>query len=128
MNGKTQMKKNDEIMAEYLLKGGKMLSTTCPVCGSPLFEVKGETICVVCREHGQESGTPATEQDAAAVSPTREAHGHAGTRIAGGERLDGILEETLVALCERIRDEKRPEDCLTLMECIRMGIEARTYL
>ncbi|KQC05109.1 MAG: hypothetical protein APR53_02485 [Methanoculleus sp. SDB] len=122
------MKKDDEIMAEYLLKGGKMLSTTCPVCGSPLFEVKGETVCVVCREHGRESGTQTAAQDAAAVSPAPGVHSHTGTRIASGERLDGILEETLVALCERIRDEKRPEDCLTLMECIRMGIEARTYL
>lgn len=128
MNGETRMKKDDEIMAEYLLKGGKMLSKTCPVCGSPLFEVKGETICVVCREHGRESGTPVAEQDAAPVSPAQNVDGHTGTRTAGGERLDEILEETLVALCERIRDEKRPEDCLTLMECIRMGIEARTHL
>ncbi|MCK4269102.1 MAG: hypothetical protein KAW93_01335, partial [Methanogenium sp.] len=44
------MKADDEIMAEYLLKGGKMLSKTCPECGAPLFEVKGETKCVVCAE------------------------------------------------------------------------------
>ncbi|PKL60595.1 MAG: hypothetical protein CVV33_01890, partial [Methanomicrobiales archaeon HGW-Methanomicrobiales-4] len=44
------MRKPDEIMAEYLLKGGKMLAKTCPDCGSPLFEYKGETYCVVCRE------------------------------------------------------------------------------
>jgi uncharacterized Zn finger protein (UPF0148 family) len=36
------MKGEDEIMAEYLLKGGKMLSKTCPACGCPLFEVKGD--------------------------------------------------------------------------------------
>ncbi|HWQ62924.1 MAG TPA: Sjogren's syndrome/scleroderma autoantigen 1 family protein [Methanospirillum sp.] len=37
-------------MAEYLLKGGKMLAKTCQNCGSPLFEYKGETSCVVCKE------------------------------------------------------------------------------
>ena len=44
------MKSEDEIMAEYLLKGGKMLSATCPSCGCPLFEIDGQTLCVVCRE------------------------------------------------------------------------------
>lgn len=44
------MRKPDEIMAEYLLKGGKMLAKTCTDCGSPLFEYKGETFCAVCRE------------------------------------------------------------------------------
>ncbi len=31
-----------------LKAGGKMLSQTCPVCGNPLFEIKGEMRCVVC--------------------------------------------------------------------------------
>ena len=44
------MKREDDIMAGYLLKGGKMLSKSCPSCGCPLFEIKGETLCVVCRE------------------------------------------------------------------------------
>jgi len=36
-------------MAEALLKGWKMLSETCPVCGSPLFETGGgEVVCAVC--------------------------------------------------------------------------------
>jgi len=39
------MKADDEIMAEYLLKGGKMLSKTCPECGAPLFEVKSAKYC-----------------------------------------------------------------------------------
>lgn len=41
-------------MAEYLLKGGKMLAKTCPACNSPLFEVKGRTFCVVCEEEAEE--------------------------------------------------------------------------
>ena len=43
-------KKDDEIMAEYLLKGGKMLEKVCPTCGCPLFEYKKKTFCVVCAE------------------------------------------------------------------------------
>jgi len=38
------VRKEDEIMAEYLLKGGKMLEKTCKTCGCPLFEVKGKTL------------------------------------------------------------------------------------
>jgi len=30
----------DEVMAGYLLKGGKMLAKSCKVCGYPLFEYK----------------------------------------------------------------------------------------
>lgn len=48
------MRKPDEIMAEYLLKGGKMLAKACSDCGSPLFEYKGETFCVVCKEEEEE--------------------------------------------------------------------------
>ncbi len=44
-------RKEDEIMAEYLLKGGKMLEKSCKTCGCPLFEVKGKTLCVVCAEN-----------------------------------------------------------------------------
>ena len=43
-------RKDDEIMAEYLLKGGKMLEKTCPACGCPMFEYKKKTFCVVCAE------------------------------------------------------------------------------
>lgn len=35
-------------MSEALKAGGKMLSYTCPACGNPLFEVRGEMRCVVC--------------------------------------------------------------------------------
>jgi len=37
-------RKEEEIMAEYLLKGGKMLEKSCKTCGCPLFEVKGKTL------------------------------------------------------------------------------------
>ena len=52
------MKKPDEIMAEYLLKGGKMLAKTCKECGSPLFEYKGTAASSVSnKQDGLKSGT-----------------------------------------------------------------------
>lgn len=42
------MTSDDEIMADHLLHGARMLARACPDCGCPLFEVKGETSCVVC--------------------------------------------------------------------------------
>ncbi|MDD3976831.1 MAG: autoantigen p27 domain-containing protein [Methanomicrobium sp.] len=45
------MKNPEDIMADYLLKGAKMLDKSCPECGLPLFNVKGETYCVVCRDY-----------------------------------------------------------------------------
>lgn len=35
-------------MADALRKGAKMLSETCPLCGSPIFEMKGELWCLRC--------------------------------------------------------------------------------
>jgi len=37
-------------MAEALFKGAKLLSETCPKCGSPLMEIEGKKICYVCME------------------------------------------------------------------------------
>ncbi len=37
-------------MAEALFKGAKLLSETCPKCGSPLMEVDGRKVCYVCME------------------------------------------------------------------------------
>ncbi|HDR72791.1 MAG TPA: hypothetical protein ENN85_02585 [Methanoculleus sp.] len=119
------MKKPDEIMADYLLKGGKMLSKACPACGSPLFEYKGETLCVVCAEQGggstEESVAPAPRE----APPAPELPTPPGS---GASALAAELDRTLVYLCERIRSEARTEDCCTLMECVAQGIEVRRHL
>jgi UPF0148 protein len=121
------MKKPDEIMADYLLKGGKMLSKACPVCGSPLFEYKGETLCVVCAERGAESVEEQPEQGPAPETvPAAECLPAAGS--GAGSALVDELDRTIVCLCERIRSEARPDDCLMLMECVAQGIEARRHL
>jgi UPF0148 protein len=106
-------KTSDEIMAEYLLKGARMLSRCCPTCGSPLFEVKGETRCVVCAEP-RSGGEAAPVKEAIPVAPVREGEGTLTTE----------LTTSLIALCRKAREEPDPERCLILMEAIGEGIEA----
>jgi len=49
MEGSIPPDEKSRKLAEALLKGWKMLSETCPVCGSPLFETaSGEVMCAVC--------------------------------------------------------------------------------
>lgn len=107
------MKKPDEIMAEYLLKGGKMLAKTCPACEAPMFEYKGETICVVCAEKGR--------QPAAAPPVPEEPRPVAAAPPAG---LEEILVRIVTHLCERAASETRAEDCLACMQAARIGIDA----
>lgn len=112
------MKKEDDIMAEYLLKGGKMLAQTCPDCGCPIFEYKGRTSCVVCAERATESageagGIPAAEIPAAPL------------QAAGpSSSLREALERALVTIADRATREPEPERCRTLMEAVREGAEA----
>ena len=61
------MKTEDEIMASYLLTGGKMLSETCEDCGAPLFEIEGKQCCVVCRELGKPGNSGDELQNAAEI-------------------------------------------------------------
>ena len=135
-------RKEDEIMAEYLLKGGKMLEKTCRTCGCPLFEVKGKTFCVVCAENepakdaknakgGKKAAAPAVEAGAAAHA---HADGHACTcgedhddELCTCDEDGGLTEElafTIHSLCERIQNEKDPERVLVLMESVKTGTEA----
>ena len=117
-------KNPDDIMAECLLKGGKMLSKACRTCGSPLFEVKGETLCVVCREKGKETGKGAQAPTPAPATPG------ATPRVATGEDADLVkeLRATIAALSRRAREEGDPERCLALMEAARKGAEALVLL
>ena len=69
-------RKEDEIMAEYLLKGGKMLEKCCTACGCPLFEYKGQTSCVVCAEYEQAKDV---QKEPAGVAMPQKNFGRAGT-------------------------------------------------
>jgi UPF0148 protein len=119
------MKSEDEIMAEYLLKGGKMLSKTCPSCGCPLFDYKGETLCVVCREEqAGEQEKKAQARGKAGQAKRTERTAPAGT----GKALVETMEEMLASLAMRARDEPDPEKVLILMNALKRGVEARNLL
>ena len=119
------VRKEDEIMAEYLLKGGKMLEKPCKTCGCPLFEVKGKTLCVVCEENAPASKDNETgvEKDSTALSVHESAYrSHKGSGT--GQVLADDLTGTLLSLCERIRNEKDPNHVLTLMAAVKTGTES----
>jgi UPF0148 protein len=116
------MKSDDEIMAEHLLQGARMLARACPDCGCPLFEVKGETVCVVCsaKATGVQKGSADSEPlsvtgvDQAATPPVPPA-----MMVAGPVRDE--LATTIVALLQRIRTEPDPQRCLVLLKCVRIA-------
>ncbi|MDD4126533.1 MAG: Sjogren's syndrome/scleroderma autoantigen 1 family protein [Methanomicrobium sp.] len=123
------MKNPEDIMADYLLKGAKMLDKACPECGSPLFSVKGDTFCVVCREKAlNKSPAPMTE-------PAADVRGDTGVHAASVKRqtdcrciTDDILyneiRNAVSSLCRRIETESHPEDCLLIMNSVNAGIDA----
>jgi UPF0148 protein len=123
------VRKEDEIMAEYLLKGGKMLEKSCKTCGCPLFEVKGKTLCVVCAENatGEKPGTaPATQvhyehSHECSCTEHHEESGESGL-------LSDELAMTIISLCERIKNEKDPDNVLALMNAVKAGTEALQIL
>src|SRR5262249_29645349 len=84
-------------MADLLKSGATMLSETCPVCGSPLFRVKGEVFCAKCNK-------PVIFERATAIGPP--------AKISPTHLLDS-LEQTIVAKLneanEALKDEKEPE-------------------
>ena len=118
-------KNDDEILAQYLLKGGKMLEKACPVCGCPLFEYKKKTFCVVCAEKRPEASAPAAPAPASQpsappqVSPT---FLPAGSPEA--EMLSRELTAALAVLCIRVKNDEDPDHNLLLMDAIKTGTEA----
>jgi UPF0148 protein len=119
------VRKEDEIMAEYLLKGGKMLEKSCKTCGCPLFEVKGRTLCVVCEENAPASKDPAPEAQKDSPAPAvHECSCPPHEPEGEGLMLADELAGTLMSLCERIRNEKDPNHVLTLMGAVKTGAES----
>lgn len=123
------VRKDDEIMAEYLLKGGKMLEKSCKACGCPLFEVKGKTLCVVCAEKdAAEKSNPAT------TTPVQHAEEHECScgdnheESCGNGLLTEELAMTVISLCKRIQDEKDPDNVFALMNAVKAGTEALEIL
>jgi len=123
------VRKEDEIMAEHLLKGGKMLEKSCKTCGCPLFEVKGKTLCVVCAEHAvHEKPGPAAALPAHHDQVTECSCGQHQPESCEGGLLSDELVMTIVSLCERIQNEKDPDNVLSLMNAVKTGTEALQIL
>ncbi len=114
------MKSDDEIMADCLLRGGKMLARACPDCGCPLFEVKGDTSCIVCSAHRETgtTGVPVPEPSAPVTEQPLPSEG--GTPP---DDLESELKTTIASLLTRVRTEPDPERCRTLMRCVKAGWE-----
>lgn len=117
-------KRPDDVMAEYLLKGAKMLSKTCPVCGSPMFTYKDRTFCVMCELEQSESSDKTKRQPRKPV----EIPAGGSRSVATSAGLSCALETTLITLSERIACEPDPDRCLSLMNTVKKGIEALKLL
>ena len=83
-------------MADLLKSGATMLSDICPVCGTPLFKVKGEVFCAKCNK-------PVVYQKAMAAQQAT---------LSPGYLLDSV-ETTIVGKIseanEVLKTEKDPE-------------------
>jgi UPF0148 protein len=117
------MKKPDEIMAEYLLKGGKMLAKTCPACSCPLFEIKGETMCIVCREEAQENERieeKKTQENLDITSKNQKKP----PAICNQGTLDEVFVNTIKILLERVQTEQDASRLNTLIQAVKTASEA----
>ncbi len=129
-------KKDDEIMAEYLLKGGKMLEKVCPTCGCPLFEYKKKTFCVVCAEKKPAAAAPVSPDAAppAASPSTRGVRAPPAIPASSSplspeaELLSRELAGTILVLCQRIKNDDDPDRCLAFMDAVKIGTEALVNL
>lgn len=114
-------------MAEYLLKGGKMLAKACNECGSPLFEYKGKTGCVVCEYTKQEESQ--APESAASQKKGGDRKPEQDTRISVGPGLPGTLGEefalTIAVLLRQAREETDAGKVIKIMKAIQMA--AKSY-
>jgi UPF0148 protein len=120
-------KKPEDIMTEYLLNGAKMLSEPCPVCDSPLFDVKGKKMCVVCANTPKEAPAQNTSEEKIQMIVPKYAAADQTTSPAPENILTG-LDDLILKLCTRAAAETEPERCRILIECIRTAAEAKTIL
>ena len=99
-------------MAEMLRQGAKMLSTTCPECGAPLFQLKtGETFC------------PREKREVKIVKDSADAQ--KGEQDAG---LEKTLQAKLRLLQHRLDAETEPTEIRRLTETIITLLEAQRHL
>ncbi len=130
-------RKPDDIMAEYLLGGAKMLADLCPKCGAPMFDVKGNRMCVVCAEKAATSqtetpkvvpanGAESLPEKVRVITPKYAKPQSTPTPVSSD--IPARLDALILQFCARAENEPDPARCLSYMECIRTAAEARTML
>lgn len=128
-------RKPDDIMAEYLLGGAKMLADLCPDCGAPMFEVKGKRMCVVCAAAAPQTGVPKVvaadgfvpvPENVRVITPKYAKEQSTPVPVSGD--IPARLDALILQFCTRAETEPDPARCLSYMECIRTAAEARTML
>lgn len=99
-------------MAEMIRQGAKMLSTTCPECGAPLFQLKtGETFC------------PQERREVKIIKDGKDAQ-----KMAQDENLERTLQTKLQLLQHRLDAETEPTEIKKLTETIITLLEAQRLL
>ncbi|MDR3102533.1 MAG: hypothetical protein LBU24_04875 [Methanocalculaceae archaeon] len=138
-------RKPDEIMAEYLLGGAKMLAELCPTCRAPMFEVQGKHMCVVCAERPSGASTASSASASPVEKVVVAADGKNGlpdtlqvitpkyaaarmTTVPVSGEIHARFDALILQFCARAENEPDPARCLSYMECIRTAAEARTIL
>ncbi|WP_246496105.1 Sjogren's syndrome/scleroderma autoantigen 1 family protein [Methanocalculus chunghsingensis] len=118
-------------MADYLLKGAKMLAKTCPVCHAPLFEYKGERFCVLCannprsEDNEEKPPAPLQEETTAYKEPViEESHQPRILQSAQQSSVEEAITASISILSQRMAAEPDPSRCLIYMQTIREGAEA----
>jgi UPF0148 protein len=130
-------RKPDDIMAEYLLSGAKMLADLCSKCGAPMFEVNGKRTCVICADTSTllrteiprvvvADGTASVPEGVRVITPEYAKERNVSTLISGD--IISQLDALILRFCTRMETEPDPARCLSYMECIRMAAEARAML
>ena len=91
-------------MAELLRSGAKMLSRSCPECGTPLFQLKsGDIVCANCQRR------------VVIVPEGEETTAEAGMQL---ESLEKAIVEKLVALGGALAEETEPGKMKDISEVI----------
>jgi UPF0148 protein len=99
-------------MAELLRQGAKMLSTTCPECGAPLFQLKtGEMFC------------PREKREVKLVK-----EGETLEKIKKDASLDKTLQAKLSLLQQRLEVASEPAEIKELTETIITLLDALARL
>lgn len=117
------MKSEDEVMASYLLNGGRMLSVTCKDCGAPLFEVAGNQCCVVCKELGKPGVSDEKKEDIPEKPVTNDSR-VPSAQVQVTETVYASLEQAICALCRKAMEASRSDDAKTYMDAVRAGADA----